>query len=114
MVYVPDGNGKWEWVNVNTALGMNFDSHGDVQFWLFTRRNPQDGQLLKFQDQRSLSQSFFNKNRPTRIVIHGWLDSLKSDSIQMPKDAYMAAGDFNVIAIDWSAGGRTTNYLLAA
>lgn len=46
-----------------------------------------------------------------RFVIHGWQSDV--DSTVLIRNAYLARGDFNVVAVDWSAGAETINYIAA-
>ena len=46
----------------------------DVKFWLFTRSNPDDRQLIQINDSwenSNLSTSFYNPQHPVKIIIHG-------------------------------------------
>ena len=53
-------------------MGRKFDVNRDVQFDLYTLRNPTKPQILKINDANSIDKSNFNRDLPTRIFIHGW------------------------------------------
>ncbi|XP_055917401.1 phospholipase A1-like [Eupeodes corollae] len=80
-----------------------------MHFYLYKRAFPTCGQELRMDDD-SLQKSDFNKNHPTRIIIHGWLSQSKASLNRDIKDAYLEIGDFNVIIVDWSIASSTLNY----
>lgn len=49
-----------------------FDAARDVQFELYTPKNPNQLQLLTLDNLTTLEQSQFNWRYNTRILIHGW------------------------------------------
>ncbi|VVC86677.1 unnamed protein product, partial [Leptidea sinapis] len=53
----------WSWV-----------SEQDVQFRLFTRKNPFEHQMLKTNDTSSLRNSHFNFDNKVKVLTHGWLN----------------------------------------
>ncbi|XP_076638116.1 pancreatic lipase-related protein 2-like [Colletes latitarsis] len=73
-----------------------------ITFYLYTRSNPTDPQILNVNDVNTLENSFFNSYRPTVIVTHGWTRSYTSPACTTIRDAYLQHGDYNVIAVDWS------------
>lgn len=55
----------------------------DIQFYLYTRSNRKDRQHIYIDDsleQSNLSESYFNPNHPSKIIIHGY----NSDMFLMP------------------------------
>lgn len=85
-----------------------FDLDKDLKFRLYTREQPDEFQSLNVS---SISVSLFNPKRPTRIFTHGFLSS--EPVLIRYKDAFLKLNDFNVICVDWIAGAKTYNYLLA-
>ncbi|CAO1386453.1 unnamed protein product [Diamesa tonsa] len=81
-----------------------------------------------------ISLYFYDSNRKTKIIIHGWKNNLNSDAIQLIKNAYLKDGDYNVIgkiylqstsvflnvyfdvskAVDWNEMANENNYLKSA
>lgn len=109
-----------------------FNAEADTRFLLFTRLNPVIGQQLGFRDLPSLSNSNYNANLPTRVVIHGFQSDPSSDVNILLTAAYLRHSDANVIVgmtkklkslkceimkhrnlVDWSAGAGTINYIAA-
>lgn len=86
-----------------------YDAPTAVKFFLHTRRNDGREQLI-LEDADSVRRSTFDPTKEVRVLVHGWRNDETSDFIQVVKDAYLAAGDYNVIAVDWSKGGDTWNY----
>ncbi|XP_037922170.1 pancreatic lipase-related protein 2-like isoform X2 [Hermetia illucens] len=79
----------------------------DVGFYLFTPKNPTEGQKLKINDTDLLDDSNFNFNWPIRIIIHGY-ESSKDSYINIAiRNEYFKKGNFNVISVDWSYYSHT-------
>lgn len=49
-----------------------------------------------------LSQPEFHPQRKTVIYLHGYIESLLSQSIRVIVDAYLKRGDHNILVFDWS------------
>ncbi|KAB0792523.1 hypothetical protein PPYR_14482 [Photinus pyralis] len=85
-----------------TAVNETYlDPYGpNVQFILFTR----DGlpYNLKLDAHENFVKSNFNYSNPTKIIIHGFISSIRETVFQINKDAYLETGDYNVIGMDWS------------
>lgn len=43
----------------------------------------------------------FDVKRPTVLYVHGWLESIYSESVQHIVSAYLDRGDWNIIALNW-------------
>lgn len=75
----------------------------DVQFVLFTRNSQNNSpQYLIPKDEELFELSDFNNERPTKLIIHGFLSSINEDVFYIIRDAYMREGDYNIIGVDWS------------
>lgn len=74
-VFIPTRNGTLERVNKTLALEQVqpfFSVEESVQFELYTLENPHKPDILIPDDTGSIKTSHLNKNRPTRIYVHGW------------------------------------------
>ncbi|CAD7080185.1 unnamed protein product [Hermetia illucens] len=91
-----------------------FISDFNVSFYLFTPRNPQTPQVVATNDTKSLKDSNFNPDFPTRVICHGWGQNNKSELNIMIRENYLARGDFNVIVMDWSEAADDLNYILSS
>ena len=112
---IPNDDGKMllsDLKPVQEEIAPLFNVETDIIILLYTRNNPTAGQRL-FNTAASINNSNFNPAWPVRFLIHGWLGSQTSDSIVGPRNAYIAQGNFNVIAIDWEQGAQTINYITA-
>ncbi|KAG6453189.1 hypothetical protein O3G_MSEX007987 [Manduca sexta] len=85
----------------------------DVQFRLFTRRNPFEFQVLKINDSASLWNSNFDFNRKVKVLTHGWLNHGDSPMPESIKEAYLNVSDLNIIVVDWG-NAANVNYILAS
>ncbi|XP_053684263.1 pancreatic triacylglycerol lipase-like [Sabethes cyaneus] len=118
---ISDSAGRARLVHINPGkvlVGENepepyFDPETDVVFRLFTRRNPVHGAIVNWADGATISNSNFNADHPTRILIHGWTEDDDATLFFVIKDHYLRVGEFNVITVDWSAGAQTINYIAA-
>ncbi|XP_059617747.1 uncharacterized protein LOC132262483 [Phlebotomus argentipes] len=73
-----------------------------------------DHKVYELNDTASvLKHPSFDTNRPTVLYLHGYLESMEVESIQVIADAYLARGDHNTLILDWAelADG---NYLIDA
>lgn len=88
-----------------------FDINKDLVFRLYTREDPVMYYALNAYRGPALNDTTFNPNRPTRIFVHGFKS--KAKVINRYAEAYLNAGDYNFIAVDWIAGASTYNYYSA-
>lgn len=113
IVLVPNTNGTLDEVNINEENKKPFPYfpiHTAVRFELYTPDNPKQPQLLSHSNETTLHSSNFDPNRPTRILIHGWM----SMGLLTPRfsEAYFILRNYNVnyIAVNWRDGADTINY----
>lgn len=89
----------------------------DVKFFLFTRSNPSDRQLVHIDetlDKSNLTDSNFDPFDPVKIIIHGYnADMFLTPLIDM-KDEYLNRGSYNLFFVDWSVLGPGPCYPSAA
>lgn len=95
-------------------ISPQFDAYRDVRILLQTRQNRVNPQQLSFRNLPSITNSNFNRDRPTRVLVHGWLEDDGSDISTATSAELLNYYDFNVIFIDWSEGSQTINYIGAA
>lgn len=87
-----------------------FEAQRDVRFLLRTRSNSSPQQLL-VNNLASVQQSSFDRNKPLRVLIHGWQEDETSDIKVETSSELLEYNDYNVIFVDWSAGSSTINYV---
>jgi pancreatic lipase-related protein 2 len=44
----------------------------EIRFYLYTRSNPDERQLINTGESSNISSSFFNPQKPSKIIIHGF------------------------------------------
>ncbi|KAL7014991.1 hypothetical protein ACKWTF_016233 [Chironomus riparius] len=105
-----DGEGRMHLVDLDpleVEPETFFDPNGDMFYLLYTSSNPTEGQRITF-DVESLTN--FRRNGSTRVLIHGWTTSSMSTENIFTRNEFLAQGDHNVIAVDWSVGA-SANYI---
>ena len=73
---------------------MGRDVADDVSFLLWTRENSVEAQGLKVGDLNLLNSTHFNKNLPTKILVHGYRDTGTTGWVLNVKTAYLNKGKF--------------------
>lgn len=115
-MFMPDGEGNPVQVNFLhldvTSLPGDYLSIDDVEskitFWLYTKKNPQEGQQIKIDDR--IKKTDFDIQKPTKFITHGWLSSGNSTTCTTIKDAYLKHYDYNVIIVDWATIASSVIY----
>ncbi|XP_014664199.1 PREDICTED: LOW QUALITY PROTEIN: inactive pancreatic lipase-related protein 1-like [Priapulus caudatus] len=75
-----------------------------TDFWLYTRRNPVEYQIMDVNMEHSISASYWDKLNPTKILVHGFQSSGTSQWLQDMRDKLLLDDDYNVIVVDWKEG----------
>lgn len=74
-----------------------------AKFFIFSPGDTQTSRTLDAKDRQSLSS--FNPDFGTKMIIHGFLDSVViAPWMHDMKDELLTYGDYNVIVVDWSSG----------
>ncbi|XP_049940129.1 pancreatic triacylglycerol lipase-like [Schistocerca serialis cubense] len=114
-VVMPDGDSRPRVAMLtppdDTSRFFTSASADAVGFHLYTRKNRHSSQRLVPGDKKRLSHSPFDPEKETKFIVHGWMSSLNSTTVQNLKDAYLKAGDVNVVAVDWGSLASSTLYL---
>ncbi|TMW43157.1 hypothetical protein DOY81_011763 [Sarcophaga bullata] len=108
--YVPQKNGSFIWTDKNDAeayleameSGRILGLTTPVNFYLYTKTNSKKGYKITA-NAKSVNASNFNPAKPTRFVIHGWLQNHFSSMNKNIRDAWLSSDDCNVIVVDWSS-----------
>ncbi|CAG4965460.1 unnamed protein product [Colias eurytheme] len=93
---MPRGNSHY----VEGESSLDARNGANNEYWLFTRRNPNNHQLLRINDNDSVRNSNYDRDRPLTVVVHGWNGN--GNSARLAIDALLHEGDNNVISLDWS------------
>ncbi|KAG7209826.1 hypothetical protein KM043_011435 [Ampulex compressa] len=75
--------------------------HRDIEFQLYTRRNPKRADVLNITNPHSLRMSKFNRDKPTVLYIHGYSEKAPGRSSATIRDVYLKRGDYNLILVNW-------------
>lgn len=57
-----------------------------VFFFLYTKKNPTVPKTLYVNDKNALKNSNFDPTKPTRFIIHGWMNSRSSSACVLIRD----------------------------
>lgn len=103
---IPQKDGGFKIMNTKEIMDVStiqrsIDPETDVSFYLNTRLNPTDALIYTWDNIDEIVNSTFNPAHPTRITIHGWMNSAEGLINTLIRDEYLKVGEFNVIAIDW-------------
>lgn len=75
-------------------------------FLIYTRDTPITADSLSWSATgEDVRKTHFKSSRPTKLITHGWMDNIDlTDWMIEMKDSYLAAGDYNVVLVDWKGG----------
>ncbi|XP_055916677.1 phospholipase A1-like [Eupeodes corollae] len=111
---VPKVDGTFFWMTreqFEKEYNQKAERHrASVKYYLYTRHSPDNPENLYFDDTNSLAKSSFDKDRPTKFIVHGWRQNYGSDFNLKIRRALLKVGDFNVINVDWSSASGLINY----
>lgn len=113
---IADDYGRMKLVDLNpmeAEIEPLFNPSTDIQFLLFTRRNPTQAQRLTLQDLNTVRNSNWNPNNGVRFIIHGWQSDQTAGLNTFIRDQFLSNADHNVVVVDWGAGAQTINYISA-
>ncbi|XP_053691228.1 phospholipase A1-like [Sabethes cyaneus] len=116
-IQIPTASGEMIWIPRQAVASqprfkMDFQE-SDADFVFFSRNKP-DGKIVRLDGIEYLHDELFNGSRPTRILVHGWLNDRHSPMSVNICDTYLIGWDFNVIVVDWSKCANRLNYITAA
>ncbi|XP_046985255.1 pancreatic triacylglycerol lipase-like isoform X1 [Schistocerca americana] len=75
-----------------------------TRFILYTRKNPTEGQVLRVQNDYTIRKSNFDPKKPTKMIIHGFIDTPLSNWVKEMRRELIKHSDWNVIVVDWAGG----------
>jgi len=75
------------------------------KFMLYSRQDRSAGHRLHSGDVQGLTASSFHPDRPTKFLVHGFIDNTNLGNWQNEmKDEFLKQGDYNVVIVDWGYG----------
>lgn len=100
------------WIGLALLGASNgFEANEDVQFELYTRDNRKIYEVIDTHGEPAIANTRFQATRQTRIFVHGYRSKRKV--IDRYSEAFLNAGDYNFIALNWIEGASTVNYYTA-
>ncbi|XP_047022548.1 pancreatic triacylglycerol lipase-like isoform X1 [Helicoverpa zea] len=115
-IWMPDGEGVPHLVDLHEPADealLASRNGANNQYWLFTRQNPTNPQIIVNGNANSIWNSNYVASRPLKVVVHGWNSNGNSGINPLITSAFLAVQDANVIVVDWRALANS-NYLSAA
>uniref|UniRef100_A0A1B6CWD9 Lipase domain-containing protein n=1 Tax=Clastoptera arizonana TaxID=38151 RepID=A0A1B6CWD9_9HEMI len=76
----------------------------DTKFILYTRKNPNEGHLIRAQSDKTLQKSNFDAKKKTKFIIHGFIDTPLSSWVKEMIRELLKHADWNIIVVDWAGG----------
>ncbi|XP_068626956.1 pancreatic triacylglycerol lipase-like [Battus philenor] len=105
-IWMPDGEGVNHLVDLHEPVDeelLRTRNGANNQYWLFTRSNPTNRQVLRNGDANSVRNSNYRANRALKVIVHGWNNNGNTQMNPLITSAFLAVQDVNVIVVDWSA-----------
>ncbi|XP_065094633.1 phospholipase A1-like [Ochlerotatus camptorhynchus] len=116
-IQVPNPTWQLTWVHRSVVEAQNRVKWGsnevDVSFVFFSREND-SGATFRLSDIQNVDESSFDASRPTRVIVHGWMNHRDSPLNVQIRKTYLSGWDYNVIVVDWSSCAGRMNYIAAA
>uniref|UniRef100_A0A2A4JGL3 Lipase domain-containing protein n=1 Tax=Heliothis virescens TaxID=7102 RepID=A0A2A4JGL3_HELVI len=115
-IWMPDGEGVPHLVDLQEPADQSLlasRNGANNQYWLFTRQNPNNAQIIVNGNANSIWNSNYRANRGLKVIVHGWNSNGNSAMNPLITSAFLAVQDVNVIVVDWRALANS-NYLTAA
>jgi len=86
----------------------------EVNFFLYTKRNPEEAQQLLVNDTDSnLADTNFVAAMPTKIIVHGYNSDMQLSYLVNIRTKYLKRGGYNLIAVDWNRLANAPCYPVA-
>ncbi|XP_029727440.2 lipase member H isoform X1 [Aedes albopictus] len=123
-MFLPDDQGVPHVVDLTTpndtsSDGKNIwsDVNDQVTFYMYRQKSKGSPIAFKFKNDPSVPLKFasnYDAQLPTKVIIHGWRNSVSSPVCQQIKDAYLQRQDMNVLVVDWGPLAQDTLYFRSA
>ncbi|CAH1639581.1 unnamed protein product [Spodoptera littoralis] len=114
-IWMPDGEGKPHLVDLHEPVDERAIARNGAnnQYWLYTRENPSNAQIIVHGNVNSITSSNYRANRGLKVIVHGWNNNGNTAMNPLITSAFLAVQDVNVIVVDWQSLANS-NYLTAS
>ncbi|CAH1176386.1 unnamed protein product [Phaedon cochleariae] len=85
---------------IDRRICPKIDPVRDIIFELYTSANPSTPQILSIDNDSSVVSSNIDFSLPTKIFVHGFLESSNADDAFQIKERYLQLGNYNVILVN--------------
>ncbi|XP_075969260.1 pancreatic lipase-related protein 2-like [Anticarsia gemmatalis] len=116
-IWMPDGEGKPVLVDLHEPVDeelLKTRNGANNQYWLFTRRNPRNAQVIRINQPNTIWGSNYLGSRPLKVIVHGLNNNGHTPMNPLITAAFLAVQDCNVIVVDWGALANTAYSTAAA
>lgn len=76
----------------------------NTRFILYTRANPREGAIIRANEDNDVLSKAFDPQRKTKVIIHGFIDTILASWVRDMKDELLKRDYVNVILVDWAGG----------
>ncbi|KAH9631470.1 hypothetical protein HF086_004631 [Spodoptera exigua] len=110
-MWMPDAEGNPVLVDldepVNEEVLEATRNGANNQYWLFTRNNRANAQVITHNNVNSIRNSNYNGNRPLKVIVHGLNNNGNTEMNPLITRAFLDVMDCNVIVVDWRAAANS-------
>ncbi|XP_026731700.1 pancreatic triacylglycerol lipase-like isoform X2 [Trichoplusia ni] len=103
-IWMADGEGKPVLEDLHEPIDealLTSRNGANNQYWLYTRSNPSNAQILIHGNAKTVWLSDYLGLRPLKVIVHGWKNDGDSAMNPLITSAFLAVLDANVIVVDW-------------
>ncbi|KAJ8735419.1 hypothetical protein PYW07_007039 [Mythimna separata] len=95
-IWMPDGEGTPVLVDLQEPVDeavLNSRNGANNAYWLFTRRNPNNAQVIVNGNANSVRNSNYNGARALKVIVHGWNNNGNTAMNPLITSAFLAVQD---------------------
>ncbi|KAJ0182669.1 hypothetical protein K1T71_002038 [Dendrolimus kikuchii] len=114
-IWMPDSSGVPHLVDLQEPIDkdlLNSRNGANNQYWLFTRNNQNNAQIIVNGNANTIWNSNYVASRPLFVLVHGWNGDGNAQMNPLIRSAILAVQNANVIVVDWRALANS-NYVTA-
>ena len=85
----------------------------NITFWFYTREKEWEPTVISLKDPESFELANFIKDRPLKIIIHGYTNSHDDAPNNYLRPAFFEKDEFNIISVDYESLAEAPCYISA-